>query len=270
MDWVGELDFTGQVTLGQTDLICGRLGISSSFGAPAKAYEMAFERGCNYFTWGTFIRGRSGEMKQAIRNIKEKGQRDQLVLAMFTYAHQSLITEYFYNKGLKALGLDYADILLLGYYPGMPSRKMMDKALILKEKGLVRFIGLSSHNRQVFPRLHEKELMDVYHIRYNAAHRGAETDCFPQLDGEKKPGIVSFTATRWGNLLNPRKMPRDELPLRATDCYRFVLSHPAVDICMMGAKNMDEMRENLSVLELGPLSENELKRVRRIGDFVHG
>jgi hypothetical protein len=53
--------------LGRTGLKVRRLGISSSYGAPAAAFEEAFEKGCNYFVMGSFIRGRSREMARAIR-----------------------------------------------------------------------------------------------------------------------------------------------------------------------------------------------------------
>ncbi|MDH5680087.1 MAG: aldo/keto reductase [Spirochaetota bacterium] len=262
-------DLNEKQKLGNTDLYCGRLGISSSFAAPAAAFEMAFERGCNYFSWGTFMKGRSSEMKKAIRAVVKAGKRDELVISIYSYAHQRLITEYFYKKGLKDLGVDYADELVLGYYPGEPSGRMMDKALELKEKGLVRYIGLSGHNRKNFPKLHEKGLIDIHHIRYNPANRGAETDCFEKLVGERKPGIVTFTATRWGQLLSPKKMPSNAKPLLASECYRFCLSHSAVDICMMGAKNLDEMGENLKALDQGPLSEEEMLRVSAVGDYVY-
>jgi len=42
-----------------------------------------------------------------------------------------------------------------------------------------------------------------------------------------------------------------------------------VDVCMCGPKNTDQMREALRTLELGPLNEEELKRMREIGAFVH-
>jgi hypothetical protein len=38
---------------------------------------------------------------------------------------------------------------------------------------------------------------------------------------------------------------------------------------MMGAKNIQQMRENLSVLDLGPMTKAELSRMRRIGDFIY-
>ena len=62
------MDFRQKIILGRTGLEVGRLGISSSFGAPAKAYLEAFEEGCNYFTWGTFIKGRANAFKSVEKN----------------------------------------------------------------------------------------------------------------------------------------------------------------------------------------------------------
>jgi aryl-alcohol dehydrogenase-like predicted oxidoreductase len=140
----------------------------------------------------------------------------------------------------------------------------------MKEKGLIRYLGLSSHNRRLLGDLAKGDDFDVLHLRYNGAHRGAETDIFPFLPPAGRPGTVSFTATRWGRLLDPKKMPPGEVPPTAADCYRFVLSHPAVDVCMTGPKTAAQMRENLRALEAGPMTEEELARMRRIGDHVHG
>jgi predicted aldo/keto reductase-like oxidoreductase len=259
--------FNVKIILGKTGLQAGRLGISSSFGADTASYEEAFERGCNYFTWGTFIKGRSHQMKDAVRNIIRKSGREELILAMLTYAHNAFITEKFFVSGLKKLGIDYADILILGYFPKYPSRRVMDGAMKLKEKGLVRFIGLTSHNRNLFPEI--KNEFDLFHIRYNAAHRGADTETFPYIKGDDRPGVISFTATCWRQLLKQRKMPKGETAATAVDCYRFVLSNPSIDVCMMGAKNREQMRENLSALDQGPMAKEELERMRRIGDHIH-
>jgi predicted aldo/keto reductase-like oxidoreductase len=264
------MNFQEQLLLEKTGLRVGRLGIASGYGAPVGAIEEAFERGCNYITWGTFIKGYSNNMRQAIRNIVSKGRRGQMVLAMFSYAHQSFLTEHFLIKGLKSAGTDYADILILGSFSRRPSQRIIDGTLRLKEKGLVRFLGLSGHNRRLFPQLDQEGLFDIFHIRYNAVHTGAESDIFPFLTGRPKPGIINFTATAWGKLLNPKKMPAGEKPPTAADCYRFVLSNPAVDVCMTGTKTVEEMRENLSVLEKGPMTDEEIERMRRIGDHIYG
>ncbi len=136
------------------------------------------------------------------------------------------------------------------------------------EKGLFRFLGLSGHNRSLFPALTRKGIFDLFHLRYNAAHRGAEKEAFPDMKGDERPGIVSYTATRWGQLLNPKKMPSGEVPLSASDCYRFVLSNPAVDLCLCGPRDLKQMREALQTLDLGPLNPEEMERVKKIGDYV--
>jgi predicted aldo/keto reductase-like oxidoreductase len=262
--------FSEKILLGRTGLKVGRLGVASGYWAPAAAIEEAFERGCNYMTWGTFIKGYSPHMRDALRAIVAKGQRDRLVVSAFSYAHQSFLTEHFLAKGLKAARLDYADVLVLGYFSKRPSQRILDGAMKLKEKGLVRFLGVSSHNRRVFPELLKDGVFDVFHLRYNAVHRGAEKEIFPFLPMENKPGLVNFTSTNWGGLLNPKKMPPGEAAPTAGECYRFVLSHPAIDVCMIGPKTVGQMRENLKLLDQDPMTEEERARMRRIGDHVYG
>ena len=263
-------DFSKPVMLGRTGMMAGRLGIASSYGAPAAAYEEAFERGCNYFSVGTFLRGRSTEMIEAIRNITATGYRDRLIISLAEYTHSRWPGRSHFLAGLKKLGVDYVDVLMLGYYPRRPRRAVLDLAMELKEKQLVRFVSLSGHHRRLFQELTDDGLIDIFHLRYNAVNRGAETDVFPYLVKEGGPGIVAFTATRWGQLLQQKRMPPGEQPLEARDCYRFVLSHPAVDVCMTGTRSLEMMRENLATLGSGPLSEEEMARIRRIGDHIYG
>jgi aryl-alcohol dehydrogenase-like predicted oxidoreductase len=261
--------FNEAVVLGRTGLQCGRLGISSSYGAPAKAYEEAFERGCNYFVMGSFLKGRSREMIQAIKSITRSGRRDKLVVCLMEYTHSKLIGKRHFYRGLKKMDLDYVDVLMLGYHPRMPGKQLLDLGLALKEKGEVKHLALSGHKRKLFPDLMDSPI-EIFQVRYNAANSGAEKDVFPYVGGKNRPGIISFTATRWGQLLKESKMPPGEKALSATDCYRFVLSNPAVDVCMTGARNLEMMQENLNTLDMGPLSPDEMERIRRIGDHVYG
>jgi predicted aldo/keto reductase-like oxidoreductase len=259
------MDFNEPRILGRTGLKVGRLGVASSYGAPAVSFEEAFDKGCNYFYWGSL---RKSGMSDAIRNICRKGKRDNLVIVIQSYSRSGFLMETFYHRALKRLALDHGDVLLLGWYNNKPSRRILERALAMKAKGMFRFLAISSHNRRLFPKLVSEEPFDIFHIRYNAAHRGAETATFPYLQGEGTSGIVTYTATRWGNLLEQKKMPPGEYAPSASDCYRFALSHPAVDICMTGPKNHEQMREALRTLDLGPLSEEELIRMRKIGDYI--
>ncbi|MBW2352505.1 MAG: hypothetical protein JRF51_04640 [Deltaproteobacteria bacterium] len=252
--------------LGRTGLKVGPLGVASSFGAPASAFEEAFDRGCNYFYWGSL---RKRGMRDAIRHLCARGRREDMVIVVQSYSRSASLMKSFFEKALKSLGLDHADILILGWYNRPPSKRIIDQAATMRDRGLFRFLGLSGHNRSLFPRLAESGLFDLFHVRYNAAHRGAEKEIFPHVQGPDRPGIVSYTATRWAQLLNPKKMPPGEDPPSASHCYRFVLSNPGVDVCMCGPRDEAQMREALRTLDLGPLSPEELDRMRKIGDYVH-
>ena len=53
-----------------------------------------------------------------------------------------------------------------------------------------------------------------------------------------------------------------------SDCYRFALTNPAVDVCMCGPKSVEQMRAALPAVELGPLGEADMERMKRIGDYI--
>lgn len=260
------MDFSERRSLGQTGLKVGRLGVAGSYGGPTDAFEEAFDSGCNYFYWSS---PRKSGMRKAIRSICNRGKRDELVIVIQSYSRVAALMETFLKKGLNDLGLDHVDVLLLGWHGNRPSQRLIDKALALKEKGMCRFLGMSGHNRKFFPEMAKEGVFDLFHIRYNAAHRGAEKEAFDPLKDTVRPGIVTYTATRWGRLLNPKKMPPGQLSPKASDCYRFVLSHPMVDVCMCGPRNKEQMKEALRTLELGTLGPDDMERMKKIGDYVH-
>lgn len=255
--------------LGNTDLEVARIGISSSFGADADVFRAALDRGCNYFTWGTFIKGRSSAFKDFVRQISREGRRHELVIGLLSYSHTALLGDHFLKSALAKMGTEYIDGLILGYYPKRPPQRILDWAAKVKQSGLVRTIGLTTHNRAVVVPLMEEGIIDYFHIRYNAVHRGAEQDIFAHL-GEAGPGIVSFTATSWGQLLKQKKMPSATQAPSAGDCYRFVLARNEIDVCMMGVKDLPMFEANMKTIEQGPMTSEELAQMRIIGDHIYG
>jgi aryl-alcohol dehydrogenase-like predicted oxidoreductase len=252
-------------TLGRTALEVCRLGMAASYGVPSKAVEQAFERGVNYLYWGTFRRGAFG---QALRNLKP--QRDRMVLALQSYTRMAALMKPSVEMALRKLGFDYADVLLLGLWSHRPPQRILDAGRRLRERGLIRHIAISTHHRPLVADLSADPDVGIVHVRYNAVHPGAEREVFPLLAGNgNRPGVVAFTATSWRQLLNPKRVPPGERVPTATDCYRFVLSNPAVDVCMTGPANEAQAAEALRAIELGPMSQDELAWMRRVGDFIH-
>ena len=114
----------------------------------------------------------------------------------------------------------------------------------------MRFLAVSTHQRTLVPQIAAANDFDIVHFRYNAAHPGAEDDIFPQLPAANRPGLVAFTASVGDNFrdapipdLHGQPIPKGERVPTATDCYRYVLSRPEVDVCMTGPSNAARMDE---------------------------
>jgi aryl-alcohol dehydrogenase-like predicted oxidoreductase len=245
----------------------GRLGLASSYGAPAPAFEWAFERGCNLFYWGSL---RKAGMAAAIRNLAPRN-RDRMVVMLQSYSRYGLRLPRVLAAGLRDLKLEYADILLLGWQNTEASRRLLDVAWREVEQGRVRHLAVSFHDRSAF-RVHlAEQRIGALMFRYNAAHRAAETTVFPNLPapGANGPGIITFTAQRWGTLINPRFTPAGERPPTGGDCYRYVLSQPQVDVCLTGPATTAQMEEAVGALATGPMTADELQWMQRVGDGVH-
>ena len=261
-------DFRKPVPLGSTTLRVSRIGFGASYGAPAEAYEQAFhEHGINFFYWGSIRRRGMGD---AIRRLVTGGQRDRIVVALQSYDRTGFLMRPFVARGLVALGLDCADLLILGWHDDLPSARVLDAAQQLVDSGRVRYLAMSGHARKTHGALAADPArpIDALMFRYNAAHRGAESEILPFLPEDGRPGTIGYTATRWGQLLDARKMPPGEAPLTASDCYRFVLSQPRIDLCLAGPASAEHVREACRALAAGPLDADEVLRVRRIGAFV--
>ena len=112
-------DFHAPITLGRSELRVSRLGLGSSFTAPTSSYEEAFEKGVNYFYWGSLRRSFMGD---AIRNLVPK-HRNDLVVVIQSYARLGSIVVRSLERALSKLNLDYADVLLLGWHSKPPSAR---------------------------------------------------------------------------------------------------------------------------------------------------
>lgn len=254
-------------TLGGTGLTVGPLGLGSSFGIGGRDVEWAFDQGCNYLYWGSLRRKGFGD---ALRHLAHT-RRDELVLVVQSYMRWGFGVKLSLEMALRSLRTDYADVLLLGLWNKRISPGVLETAYRLRKQGKVRFIAVSVHQRTVAGRYLRGDLTgaDILHVRYNAAHRGAEEDVFRHSpeDAAARPGLVCFTATRWGSLLKP--LPGIDRTPSAGDCYRFALTRPEVDLCLAGPANRAELEEALSDLEKGPMDGDELTWMRRVGDNVY-
>ena len=245
-----------------------RIGLSASYRPGRETVFKAIDEGLNYF----FFYGFDTQMTGVLRDLSP-ARRSSLVLATGAYnyliAHQNLRGTL--EKRLRQVKTDYIDLFhFLGVTkPGQFTTQVRDELAAIRASGLVRGVSLSTHDRKFAARLAQEVVVDAIMIRYNAAHRGAETEIFPNLVPDTT-AVVSYTATRWTALLRrPRGYPKDAPLPTAGMCYRFVLSHPAVHVCLMAPSNLRQFADNLADIRRGPLADDEMNFLRDFGDAVH-
>jgi aryl-alcohol dehydrogenase-like predicted oxidoreductase len=226
--------------------------------------EHAFAHGVNYFYWGAVRTSPFGE--GLIRLAR--AHRDKMVITLQTFTREVPRVRESIESALRKLpGVEYADFLMLGAWDEPPPEAIMDAARGAVRDGLARGLMLSSHRNAVFPRVAATGDMDGLMVRYNAAHPEADDEVFPKL-GVRRPGVVCFTATRWGDLMNPAFMPESEATPRASDCYRFAMSSPGIDVTVCGPRDRAQLDEALASVERGPMHDDELAWMRRVGKVV--
>lgn len=244
-----------------------RLGLACNFGLDARGLEVALERGLNYIYWTRF---RTGKLLPVLKAALARDRERYVVVGTPTFGYFGSSIRRGCEKTLRTLGIDSLDILQLGWL-GTASAwtdATRDALLELKREGKVRAIGTSIHDRVRAGRLAVDSPLDVFMLRYNAAHPGAERDVFPHLE-KRKPAVIAYTATSWRKLL---KAPTGWTgpTMTAGDCYRFCLSSPHVDVCLNGPATQEQLEQNLAAVERGPLMPDELQWMRDYGQRVHG
>ena len=255
-------------TFGSTNRTVFRLGLSGTYRPGRETIHKAIDAGVNFF----FCYGFDTHMTKTLRDVFQR-DREKYLVATGTYnllvGHPNLRRTL--EKRLRQLRTDYLDaFLFLGVMkPKHFTPHVIDELHRFREEGKVRGIGMSCHDRKFAGKMIAEGVIDTIMMRYNAAHRGAEEDIFPHLQA-RNPGVISYTATRWGYLLRrPKGWPKDGRIPTAGMCYRYVLSNPNVDVCLNAPSNVRQLEENLAAVREGPLSEEDMAFMRQFGDVVH-
>lgn len=254
--------------LGATGRQVYRLGLSASYRPGERAVRLALDSGVDYL----FCYAIDTQMTRVVREMNAD-RREKVVIAAGGYNwvvwHPSLTRSL--ERTLRRLRTDYIDVF---HYFGVlkPSHfgpRLQDELAALGADPRVKAVAISCHDRRFVGELAARGALDVAMIRYNAAHCGAEQDIFPHV-GRHRVGVVSYTATRWTALLRRMKgWPADQPVATAGQCYRFVLSNPHVDVVLTAPRNEQQLRENLREVQRGPLADDEMAFMRRLGQHVH-
>lgn len=251
------------------------MGIAGNYGIDSSDIEYAAEQGANYWVCGASFNKVLPGIKEVIKRDREKN-----VVALLGWGFFGWQVRREIENALRKLNTDYLDVFKLGWLGRTSSytKGVIESLLKLKQEGKIKAIGTSIHDRKRAGKLVEDSEIDLFMIRYNAKHTGAEEDIFPHL-AKRNPAIVSYTALAWQQLTTPVKgiqMPpwpgRDNganvPPLTPELCYKFVLSNPHVHVVLTGPRNRNELMMNLHAMKKGFLNQEELNWVREYGQII--
>lgn len=230
-----------------------------------EVYRFGIERGINLFFWDPMFKN----MTRALLELSNEERSKLFIYAASTFGGPNKIRKAL-TKRLKILRLESFSGFILGWVRSeyRVRDSVIEEMKKLREKRLCNNIGLSIHKRSFAFKLYQRNIFDFFMLRYNAAHRGLETDFFEKLAPENIPGIIGYTTTRWGKLLKRPPGWEGGLP-RPGDFYRFSLSNPKISAVLMAPANIDELESNLDVLSEGPLNKEEDEFIRKFGDCVY-
>ena len=251
-----------------------RLGLATRGNTHLTTQDVlyAVEQGINCLNWC----GHPDGMSRAIQQLSAKQRKKLLVVIQFSARTEDEACREL-EETLQELGTDYIDVITLYYVERETEWDMIaGKNGALKpmrqaqEQGIVRLIGMTTHQRKLAAKRAQKRELDLLMVRYNAAHRGAEQDVFPISAAAGIP-VITFTGVRWGALT--RSTPEDPpgfSPPTAQDCYRFVLSNPMVAVGLMAPNDRAELEADLKLLECRQgMTAGEMESMRAHGDRVH-
>jgi aryl-alcohol dehydrogenase-like predicted oxidoreductase len=230
----------------------------------------ALDRGVNFLNWPGIDDGLS-------RAIAGLGPRRVDVVVCVQFSARTAADAAIELRGmLDTLQTDYLDVLTFYYVEEQAEwAELLSPGGALgycrgaHREGVVRRLGLTTHQRWLAAEVARSGQLDVLMLRYNAAHRGAETEVFPLTDALGMP-LIAYTALRWGALLQPTlDDPPGFSPPPAPSWYRFVLQSPSVAVALMAPNDRAELELDLTVLDAeGPLPASEFAQLAEHGQRV--
>lgn len=204
--------------------------------------------------------------------------------------------ERFFQDLLRYLDTDYMDIGMLHFVDtaadmdAVLQNDMLDYAVRLKEKGVVRAVGMSSHDPVTSLRMIETGAIDVLMFSINPAYDAMppETDVDGLMSASAYEGMTAFEtrperATLYraceargvgitvmkslgaGALLDERRSPFRSA-LTAVQCIHYALTRPAAASVLVGCKTPEEVRAAVAY-EDAPEHERDYAKALRAFRF---
>jgi aryl-alcohol dehydrogenase-like predicted oxidoreductase len=242
-------------------LVIGPLQKNMPVGQAAEVINRAFELGVNFIDTAELY-GTYPHIREAVRRFGKLP-----VISTKSYAYSIEGAKASLEKARKELDMDVIDIFMLHEQESRLTlrghREALDYYISAKQKGIVRAVGVSTHNIEVVEACADMPEIDVIHPLINIKGIGiGDGKIEDMLKAVKRAhgkgkGIYSMKALGGGNLLKSFKESMD-----------FVMELPYVDSIAVGMQSTEEVTANVRLFN-GEMTETELngfleKQVRKL------
>jgi len=191
------------------------------------------------------------------------------------------------ENSLRLLKTDYLD--LVQFHRSLTKEEFerdgaLQEALKLKEEGKVRFIGVSGTLPNLVEQI-EMGVFDAFQIPYSALQREHEDVIQRAADAGAgtiiRGGVARGAPVDWSRVyyMVPSETMKDRWEEAKLDelldgmsrmefMLRFTLSHPGLSTTIVGTKNPEHLRQNVSFAAKGPLPAAVVAEAKRRLDAV--
>ena len=255
--------------------LCGELaqplGLAVYPDHRSKCVPVAYLKGVNFF----FFYSLNEESVASGFFSMLQQSRENIIIATGSTLRTENDLNRFLSSTLKRLGVNVLDIFFVEYVsPSDDIGKIIDRGGVLdvlcgwQRHGVIRYVGVTTHSRELALRLINDGRIDVLMHRFNMAHRRATETVF-SVALEAGVPVVAFMATRWQTLLRGHPKWRGAVPT-APNCYQYCLRQPAVQIVLSAPTTLTQLRENLIVLMQGGIGSKSVMEWEAYGDLIYG
>lgn len=238
-------------------LTVGPLQANLSPAEGGRIIRHALEGGVNFIDTAQLYETYS-HIRSGLKGVK----REDVVIASKSYAYDRKTALDSVEEALKELDTDYIDIFLMHEQESVHTIRghyeALETFLELKEKGIIRAVGLSTHNVSGVQAANAYPEIEVIHPIINISGLGITDGTLDEMLDEVKKfhdsggGVFSMKPLGGGNLLN-----------RVTSSFDFILGLDCVDSVAVGMQTLDEVNYNVKRFKEERIDAKLVEAVRR-------
>lgn len=220
-------------------LTIGPLQAKLSLDEGSRVISEAIDRGVNFIDTAQLYK-----TYPYIKKALSPNNMNDTVIATKSYAYSKDTAKESLDEALREIGRDYIDIFLLheqeNEYTLKGHYEALEYFIRMKEKGIIRAVGISTHTVAAVKAASKMEEIDVIHPLINKNGLGImDGTAFDMIEAIKSAklnniGIYGMKPLGGGNLLNS-----------IDDCFDFVLNLTVLDSIAVGMQRIEEVVANV-------------------------